>query len=101
MRLGLKIAMVVVLVLAILIPLAMIRGTISERQQYRQQAVDEVTRSYAGEQGIAGATGGQRPGTAVKAGLAELTGWQRCPTAASPFFDAHAPARHLPFSSLA
>ena len=54
MRLGLKIAMVVVLVLAILIPLAMIRGTISERQQYRQQAVDEVTRSYAGEQGIAG-----------------------------------------------
>ena len=54
MRLGLKIAMVVVLVLAILIPLAMIRGTISERQQYRQQAVDEVTRSYAGEQGLAG-----------------------------------------------
>jgi len=54
MRLGLKIAMVVVLVLAILIPLAMIRGTIAERQQYRQQAVAEVTRSYAGEQGIAG-----------------------------------------------
>jgi inner membrane protein len=54
MRLGLKIAMVVVLVLAILIPLAMIRGTIAERQQYRQQAVDEVTRSYAGQQGIAG-----------------------------------------------
>ncbi|HWS77888.1 MAG TPA: cell envelope integrity protein CreD [Thermomonas sp.] len=54
MRLGLKIAMVVLLVLAILIPLAMIRGTISERSQYRQQAVDEVTRSYAGEQGVAG-----------------------------------------------
>ena len=54
MRLGLKIAMVVVLVLAILIPLAMIRGTIAERQQYRQQAVDEVTRGYAGEQGLAG-----------------------------------------------
>ena len=54
MRLGLKIAMVIVLVLAILIPLAMIRGTIAERQQYRQQAVDEVTRSYAGEQGLAG-----------------------------------------------
>ena len=54
MRLGLKIAMVVVLVLAILIPLAMIRGTIAERQQYRQQAVEDVTRSYAGEQGIAG-----------------------------------------------
>ncbi len=54
MRLGFKIAMVVVLVLAILIPLAMIRETISERQQYRQQAVAEVTRSYAGEQGVAG-----------------------------------------------
>jgi inner membrane protein len=54
MRLGLKIAMVVLLVLAILIPLAMIRGTISERSQYRRQAVDEVTRSYAGEQAIAG-----------------------------------------------
>lgn len=54
MRLGLKIAMVVVLVLAILIPLSMIRGTISERQQYRQQAVDQVTRSYAGEQAVAG-----------------------------------------------
>ncbi|MBP7158602.1 MAG: cell envelope integrity protein CreD [Thermomonas sp.] len=54
MRLGLKIAMVVVLVLAILIPLAMIRGTIAERLQYRQQAVDEVTRGYAGEQGLAG-----------------------------------------------
>ena len=54
MRLGFKIAMVVVLVLAILIPLAMIRETISERQQYRQQAVAEVTRSYAGEQGIVG-----------------------------------------------
>ena len=54
MRLGLKIAMVIVLVLAILIPLAMIRGTLAERSQYRQQAVDEVTRSYAGEQGLAG-----------------------------------------------
>ena len=45
MRLGLKIAMVIVLVLAILIPLAMIRGTIAERSQYRQQAVDEVIRA--------------------------------------------------------
>ena len=32
----------------------MIRGTIAERSQYRQQAVDEVTRNYAGEQGVAG-----------------------------------------------
>ena len=54
MRLALKFAIVFVLTLAILVPLAMIRGTISERQQYRRQAVDEVTRSYAGEQGIVG-----------------------------------------------
>lgn len=54
MRLALKIAMVVVLVLAILIPLTMIRGTIAERQRFRQQAVEDVTRSFAGEQAIAG-----------------------------------------------
>lgn len=54
MRLALKFAIVCFLTLAILLPLAMIRGTITERQQYRQQAVDEVTRSYAGEQELVG-----------------------------------------------
>ena len=54
MRLALKFAIVFVLTLAILLPLAMIRGTITERQQYRRQAVEEVTRSYAGAQDIAG-----------------------------------------------
>jgi len=54
MRLALKFAIVFVLTLAILIPLAMIRGTIAERQQFRQQAVDEVTRSYAGPQKLSG-----------------------------------------------
>ncbi|MES2859805.1 MAG: cell envelope integrity protein CreD [Pseudomonadota bacterium] len=54
MRLALKIAMVMLLVLAILIPLSMIRGTIDERQRFRQEAVAEVTRSFAGEQAIAG-----------------------------------------------
>jgi len=54
MRLALKFAIVLFLTLAILLPLAMIRGTISERQQFRQQAVDEVTRSYAGPQALAG-----------------------------------------------
>ncbi|GAA5010959.1 cell envelope integrity protein CreD [Pseudoluteimonas lycopersici] len=54
MRLALKFAIVLFLTLAILLPLAMIRGTISERQQFRQQAVEEVTRSYAGAQNIAG-----------------------------------------------
>jgi inner membrane protein len=54
MRLGLKLLMVVVLMLAILLPLAMIRGTISERQAYRQQAVADIAASYAGAQAFAG-----------------------------------------------
>jgi inner membrane protein len=54
LRLGVKIAVVLVLVLAILLPLSMIRGTIAERQQFRAQAVEAVTRSFAGTQGIAG-----------------------------------------------
>lgn len=54
MRLGLKILMVLGLTLAILVPLSMIRGTIAERQAYRDQAVASVARSYAGAQGIAG-----------------------------------------------
>lgn len=54
MRLGLKIGMVFLLTLAILLPLAMIRGVIGERQAYRQQAVAEVTRSHAGAQGLVG-----------------------------------------------
>ena len=53
-RLGAKIAVVLVLVLAILLPLSMIRGTIAERQRFRAQAVEAVTRSFAGAQGIAG-----------------------------------------------
>lgn len=54
MRLALKFAIVFVLTLVILVPLAMIRGTIAERQQFRQQAVEEVRRSHAGAQEIAG-----------------------------------------------
>jgi inner membrane protein len=54
MRLALKFAIVLFLTLAILLPLAMIRGTISERQRFRGQAVEEVARSYAGEQSLAG-----------------------------------------------
>lgn len=54
MRLGLKVLMVIGLTLAILVPLLMIRGTIHERQQYREHAVDSIARSYAGAQRIAG-----------------------------------------------
>ncbi len=42
------------LMLAILIPLEMIRGTIAERQGYRQQAIASVAESYAGAQTLAG-----------------------------------------------
>lgn len=54
MRLAIKAAVVVLLMLGILVPLSMIRGTITERQAYREQAVQTVARSYAGEQTLAG-----------------------------------------------
>ncbi|GHB93305.1 cell envelope integrity protein CreD [Thermomonas carbonis] len=54
MRLAFKAIMVVVLTLAILVPLTMVRGTINERQAYRQEAVEAVAQSYARAQGLAG-----------------------------------------------
>ncbi len=54
MRLGLKILLVLGMTLAILVPLSMIRGTIHERQAYRQMAVATIAGSYAGEQVITG-----------------------------------------------
>jgi inner membrane protein len=36
--------------LLLLVPLGMIQGTVAERQRYRQQAVQSVARSHAGEQ---------------------------------------------------
>lgn len=54
MRLGIKVLIVLVLSLAILVPLAMIRGTIQERQAYRREAVQAIAGSYAGAQAMAG-----------------------------------------------
>ena len=54
LRLGVKAAMVLALTLAILIPLMMIRGTIQERQQYRDEAVRKVGASFGGRQVIGG-----------------------------------------------
>ena len=54
MRLILKIVMVFVLTIAIIIPLMMIQGTISERKMYRSQAIATVARSSAGAQGLSG-----------------------------------------------
>ena len=42
------------LVLLLLIPLMMIRGTIQEREAYRQQAVDRVVQGTAGKQRVTG-----------------------------------------------
>lgn len=54
MRLWLKIFLVLGMTLAILVPLLMIRGVITDRQAYRTQAVASIARSYAGPQAFAG-----------------------------------------------
>jgi len=54
MRLAFKAGMVVLLTLAILIPLQLIRGTIHERQRYREQAVRDIGASFGARQTIAG-----------------------------------------------
>ena len=54
MRLSLKLLLVLALSLAILIPLTMIRGTIQERQAYRQQAVADIAASHASAQLLSG-----------------------------------------------
>ena len=54
MRLSLKMLLVLGMSLAILVPLTMIRGTIEERQAYRQQAVADIAASYAGAQALSG-----------------------------------------------
>ena len=54
MRLWMRIAMVLGLTLAILVPLTMVRGVVHERQDYRRQVVADIARSYAGAQTFAG-----------------------------------------------
>ena len=54
MRLSFKILVVFGLTVVLLIPLAMIRGTVEDRQRYRAEAIAEVARSTAGEQALIG-----------------------------------------------
>ncbi|HET9693284.1 MAG TPA: cell envelope integrity protein CreD [Steroidobacteraceae bacterium] len=54
MRLFFKILVVFGLTVALLIPLSMIRGTVQDRQSHRTRAVEEVARSTAGAQALAG-----------------------------------------------
>jgi inner membrane protein len=49
-----KFIIIAILILAILIPLDMIRDTIAERKAYRQQAVATIAESYAGPQTLVG-----------------------------------------------
>jgi inner membrane protein len=53
-RYALKAALVGFLMLVLLVPLAMINGTIKERANYRQEAVTKIAESFAGPQLLAG-----------------------------------------------
>lgn len=54
MRLWVKILMVAAMTIAILVPLAMVRGVIQERQQRRAEVVADVAASYGGRQSVSG-----------------------------------------------
>ena len=54
MRLSIKLIFVLAMTLAILIPLSLIRSVIQDRQAYRQEAVADIARSYAGAQVMSG-----------------------------------------------
>jgi inner membrane protein len=54
MGLAYKILTVFGLTVVLLVPLTMIRGTVQDRQRYRAEAVEEVARSTAGAQVLAG-----------------------------------------------
>ncbi|AXA83734.1 cell envelope integrity protein CreD [Lysobacter oculi] len=54
MKLWLKIAMVGAMTLAILVPLMMVRGVISERQRYRDEAVADIAANIGRAQVLAG-----------------------------------------------
>lgn len=54
LKLLLRFATVGGLILLLLIPLTMIRGTIQERERYRDQAMHRVSQSRAGEQSLIG-----------------------------------------------
>ena len=54
MRWTIKILTVLGLSLVVLVPVTMIRGTVQDRQRYRTEAVEEVARSTAGPQTLAG-----------------------------------------------
>jgi len=51
---ALRIVLIAAIIILLLIPLLMIQSLITERQYYRIAAVHEISKSWAGEQTIAG-----------------------------------------------
>ena len=54
MRLAFKFVIVFFLTIGLLIPILAIRGTISEREQYRSDAIANVAATHAGKQAVLG-----------------------------------------------
>jgi inner membrane protein len=51
---ALRIILIASIIILLIIPLLMVQSLITDRQVYRQEAVDEVSKSWAGTQSIAG-----------------------------------------------
>jgi|WetSurSiteA1Bulk_404760.scaffolds.fasta_scaffold07129_2 inner membrane protein len=51
---ALRIILIAAIIIMLVIPLLMVQSLITERQSYRQEAVNEISKSWAGEQSIAG-----------------------------------------------
>ena len=51
---ALRIILIAAIMIMLVIPLLMVQSLITDRQSYRQEAVNEISKSWAGEQSIAG-----------------------------------------------
>jgi inner membrane protein len=51
---ALRIILIAAIIIMLVIPLLMVQSLITDRQSYRQEAVNEISKSWAGEQSIAG-----------------------------------------------
>jgi inner membrane protein len=51
---ALRIILIAAIIIMLVIPLLMVQSLITDRQNYRQEAVNEISKSWAGEQSIAG-----------------------------------------------
>jgi inner membrane protein len=51
---ALRIILIAAIIIMLVVPLLMVQSLITDRQSYRQEAVNEISKSWAGEQSIAG-----------------------------------------------